>query len=382
MIHQLAIEGYRSLRKIVVDLDRLTVITGPNGSGKSSLYRSLRLLADVAQGRVIGSLASEGGLQSTLWAGPESFGRAVKDGQYRVEGTLRQNPIALKLGFSSDDYGYAIDLGLPIPSQSMFADDPEIKAEAVWIGASLSPRHVIAERRGPMVRLKQRDCGSWSEPTTHLEGIDSMMTHRADARDGIELLTLREQMRNWRFYDDLRTDADAPCRKAQVGTYTPTLSSDGSDLGAALATIMGVGDAEAMISTIADAFDGAEIGVNDRFEVEMRQHGLLRPLRGAELSGGTMRYILLAAALLSPRPPELLVFNEPEASLHADLIAPLARLIALAAERTQIVIVTHASALVDRLSDTPDCTKIALVKELGETMVVDKPATSWNWPKR
>ena len=70
---RLAIAGYRSLRDIRVSLAALNVVTGANGSGKSSLYRALRLLADIAQGRIIQSLAGEGGLHSTLWAGPELF---------------------------------------------------------------------------------------------------------------------------------------------------------------------------------------------------------------------------------------------------------------------------------------------------------------------
>jgi predicted ATPase len=382
MIHRLAVSGYRSLRNLVVELDQLTVVTGPNGSGKSSLYRALRLLADVAQGRIIGSLASEGGLQSTLWAGPEKFGRGVKDGTYKVEGTVRRDPVAVKLGFASDDYGFAIDLGLPVPSQSMFSDDPDIKAEAVWVGETLNPRNLLAERRGPMVRLRQRDSGVWTEATHGLDSLDSMMTHRADANDGIELLTLRERMRSWRFYDDLRTDRDAPCRRPQVGTYTPVLSGDGADLGAALQTVLALGDAAALQDTIADAFDGAEVGVNDRFEVEMRQYGLLRPLRAAELSDGTLRYILLAVALLTPRPPALMILNEPEASLHPDLLAPLARLMTAASERCQLIVVSHAAALVEALSEAPRCATIALSKELGETHASGTAALAWTWPAR
>ena len=53
MILTLAVSGYRSLRDLVIPLGPLNVVTGPNGSGKSSLYRALRLLGDVAQGRVI-----------------------------------------------------------------------------------------------------------------------------------------------------------------------------------------------------------------------------------------------------------------------------------------------------------------------------------------
>src|ERR1700674_4494908 len=105
MITRLCISGYRSLRDVRLELDALNVITGANGSGKSSLYRALRLLADIAQGRIIQSLAVEGGLPSALWAGPELFSRAVKQGVHPVDGTVLKGRISLKLGFSSDDYG-------------------------------------------------------------------------------------------------------------------------------------------------------------------------------------------------------------------------------------------------------------------------------------
>jgi predicted ATPase len=48
IINRLCISGYRSLRDVRLELGALTVVTGPNGSGKSSLYRALRLLADIA----------------------------------------------------------------------------------------------------------------------------------------------------------------------------------------------------------------------------------------------------------------------------------------------------------------------------------------------
>src|SRR5580698_178864 len=105
MMTTLAISGYRSLRDVRVSLAGLTIVTGANGSGKSSLYRALKLLADIAQGRIVQSLAAEGGVQSTLWAGPDAFSRAMKDGSQPVQGLVRKNPISLKLGFSGKDYG-------------------------------------------------------------------------------------------------------------------------------------------------------------------------------------------------------------------------------------------------------------------------------------
>jgi len=171
--------------------------------------------------------------------------------------------VSLKLGFAGKDYGYAIDLGLPVRSSSHFARDPEIKAESQWVGSKIE-----------------------------------------------------------------------------------ITSSDGY------------------------------------FEMEKRQHGLLRPLKAAELSDGTLRYLLLIAALLSPRPPDLMILNEPETSLHPDLLPPLARLIAQAAQRAQIIVVSHAEPLVSALAKDPRAQRIVLEKQLGETLVQPDERPSWTWPTR
>lgn len=385
MISKLAISGYRSLRECVLALGAINVVTGPNGAGKSNVYRALRLLGDIAQGRIIQSLAREGGLNSTLWAGPEAFSSAMKRGDMPVQGTRRQGPISLKLGFLGEDYGYAIDLGLPIPSASAFGRDPAIKAEALWLGETLGRTNSLALRTGPSVRLRDED-GQWQQAYSNLAAFDSMMTHCSDPRDGLELLTMRERLRSWRYYDHLRTDVDAPARQPQIGTYTPVLASNGSDLAAAIQTIREVGDGRAFDAAIADAFDRAEVEVIGKddgyFEIQVRQYGLLRPLKVTELSDGTLRYLLLVAALLSPDPPSLMVLNEPETSLHPDLLAPLSRLIVTAARRTQLIVVTHAPALVNALAKEANVVMFELSKHLGETVISGPDKPSWNWPNR
>ena len=116
MIQTLAIANYRSLRQLVVPLGSLNVITGANGSGKTNLYRALRLLADTAQGGVIASLAREGGLDSTLWAGVEEPSRGMRKGTAKIEPSgKRKEPVNLRLGFATETLSYCIDLGLPIP---------------------------------------------------------------------------------------------------------------------------------------------------------------------------------------------------------------------------------------------------------------------------
>nr|ART35669.1 B458 [uncultured bacterium] len=387
MLTTLAISNYRSLRDLVVPLKRLNLVTGPNGSGKSSVYRALRLLAETAQGGVILSLAREGGLQSTLWAGPEKFGRSVKRGDHKVEGTVRKERTNLRLGFAGDEFGYAIDLGLPAPSRSAFALDPEIKTETIWAGPILRPAALLVERHKAVVRSRDAS-GEWEVLAYELSSFDSMMTQFADPRNAPEMLRLREQIRSWRFYDHFRTDVDAPARLPQIGTHTPVLSNDGSDLAAALQTIQEIGDPSALDEAVADAFPGSSISVlsvEGRFEIAMHQHGLLRPLKAAELSDGTLRYLLWIAALLTPRPPGLLVLNEPETSLHPDLLPPLGRLIANAAERSQALVVTHAPKLIESLEEQPVCNSVRLEKEFGETRIVgqdDFEIPTWRWASR
>jgi predicted ATPase len=384
MLATLAVANYRSLRSLVMPMGPLNLVTGANGSGKSSLYRALRLLSETAQGGVVGALSREGGLGSTLWAGPEKFTRGMLAGTEPVQGShQRDNAVALKLGFSSDGFGYAIDLGYPEPSLSMFAFDPVIKSEVIFNGPFLREPSKLVVRKGPAVR--SRDGKQWRVLGQHMAPFESIFTQMADPERAPEVLALREMIRGWRFYDHFRSDADAPARMPQLATRTPVLSHDGRDLAAAWQTIREIGDPRALDVAVDDAFPGAHVtvvGEGDRLGLRFHQPGLLRPLASAELSDGTLRYLLWIAALLTPRPPPLMVLNEPETSLHPDLLPALGRLILGAATRSQVWVVSHASRLIATLEDAEACNSVRLEKTLSQTKIegqgmLDEPP--WHW---
>jgi len=242
------------------------------------------------------------------------------------------------------------------------------------------------DRRGAVI--KAREGRQWEVLAQHASCADSLFDQVGNLRSSPEVLVLREQIRGWRFYDHLRTDAQAPVRSPRLGTRTPVLHHDGRDLAAALQTIMEVGDVQALHDTIADAFPGSRLGIDavpgGLFSVQLHQEGLLRPLSAAELSDGTLRYLLLVAALLTPRPPTMMVLNEPETSLHPDLLPALARLIIQASRQCQVWVVSHASRLIAALQQDEGCNSIVLEKVLGETQIVGQgilDAPAWHWPE-
>ncbi len=385
MLTHLAIEGYRSLRELILPLDRLNVVTGGNGSGKSSLYKALRLMADIGRGTIVRSLALEGGFNSVLWAGLDGAPTRNPDAPFRPEGTVPKKPISLKLGCAGEGLGYSIELGMPPMTRSMFARDAEIKVEALWHGERLTPKALIAERHGPALRVRD-DQDNWPPQWERIDAGDSFLAQHVDKAYCKDVDYFRKRLSDWRFYDHFRVDRDAPARKPQVGVRTPILSDDGSDLACALQTILEFGDGVGLTRAIEDAFDESQLQVCDTgggFVVTLEQRGLMRPLEVNELSDGTLRYLMLCAALLSPRPPELLILNEPESSLSPALIAPLGRLIEAASRDSQIIVVTHSKILSSQL-ERGGAMMFELEKERGQTRLKgdEDRRPAWKWPSR
>jgi predicted ATPase len=386
MIKTIAIHGYRTLRELRLGLSKINIIEGANGSGKTNIYRALRLIVDAAEGRLVQSLAREGGLSSVLWAGPEVISREMMLGITPIQGTARKGPVRLLLGMSSDQFTYMIDLGLPIPSPSAFTLDPVIKREWLWAGSKASSANLLVDRKNEQLRCRPGD--DWIDIDISLGSTQSVLGEYSDPSNAPQLILLRDWLRSWRFYDQMRTDSQSPARLPCVGTFTPVLSGDGRDLAAALQTILEIGNAPLLQQTIQDAFPGSQLLIDVQatlFRVGLHQTGMLRPMFATELSDGTLRYLLLAAALLTPRPPQLMVLNEPETSLHPELLPALGRLIAAYGRDNQVIVVTHAQPLIDALCQQPQSVHFQLEKQFGATQIanIDRfELPAWSWPKR
>jgi predicted ATPase len=94
-----------------------------------------------------------------------------------------------------------------------------------------------------------------------------------------------------------------------------------------------------------------------------------RVFEAGELSDGTLRYLALAGALLGYRLPSFIALNEPESSLHPELLEPLARLIVRAAERTQVWVVTHSERLAAAFEACGGTRPHTVIKRNGETWI-------------
>lgn len=336
MIGAVTIENYRSARKVAFQLGQLNIVFGPNGAGKSNIYNALRLIHGAAEGRVSAMLAAEGGIQRAMWAGDNRQGESRR----------------LKLAVDTDDFCYEMQIGYPdkLPYPSCFKLDPVVREESLWLaGYSRRPSSLVMKRRNQTVFLTNVDMEKITYPAALYEN-ESVFGQIGEPHRYPEVSKAREFIRSWRFYHEFSISGGSPIRTAQVGYRSPVLASDGANLAAAFQTIQETGDADLLREVLRRAFPQCvfQVMVTDgRFQIQMLREGLRRPLEAAEMSDGTLRFLCLAVALLSPRPPVFIALNEPENSLHHDMLPALAMLIAEASRYTQIWLTSHSMALAE-----------------------------------
>jgi len=352
------------LRDVSLPLGDLTVVRGANASGKTNLYRSLWMVARGSNGELARSLLAEGGMPSSMWAGAPTAGRV-------------RRPVRMVFGVQVDELSYELALGLPsIDPDSPFALDAELKEERVWFGNATSRHTTLMERAGSTATARDVDDNTVTFAVA-LDRFEPALSQLGEPTRFPELFDLRERLRRWRFYHSFPTDLNAPARASRAGVRTPVLADDGHDLAAALATIEEMGNGADLHHAIEQAFPRSQLqvtGERGQFTLSLAVPGIRRAMTGFELSDGTLRFLCLAAALLSPRPPELLVLNEPETSLHPDVLPALGDLIATATQQTQVVVTTHSADLAAHLTERTNAVAHQLVRDADGSTSIEQTA--------
>ncbi|WP_180173922.1 AAA family ATPase [Acinetobacter sp. YH01024] len=360
MIRSVTIQGFRSIHHINLTLSRLNIISGPNGCGKSNLYKAVRLLHEAANGQLSQAIANEGGIQKIMWAGGHRAGDRSKD------------PKRMKLAVEMEHYEYQLEIGFPEPLITLFALDPLVKVEGIWLsGYQRRKMSELLERTNQAAFLKNVDEERIAYPMS-LTPEESVFGQLSDPHLYPEVSQVRETMKNWRFYHEFSVSGNSPIRVPQVGIRSPVLAHDGTNLAAAFETLRERGNSETLFEVLEKAFPQTQFYVQEmggRFQMMMQKQGILRPLESAEFSDGTLRFLCLAVALLSPRPPNFMALNEPENSLHPDLLPALALLIAEASRYTQLWLTTHSNELVEMIKQYSDVQHYQLDQVEGKTVV-------------
>ncbi len=312
-------------RRAAGESNRSPSSTGANGSGKSEPLSCAAAAGRRCAGPHRSVVALEGGISSVLWAGPEQFSRGMKARRAGgVQGTVRKAPISLK---------------------------SRLLVRVVWLRdrpRPAGPRRPFRTRSGdqggvavdrPRPATRQR-LRRTKRSVSHLarphRPAPAGATHTCSVRQHVDPLRqsrgcaprccrCASSFATGASYDHFRTDIDAPARRRQVGTRTPVLAGDGRRSRGRPWPPSGDrhrGRAGRRRGRCLSRRLGSNVAVSDGyFEVEMLQHGLLRPLKATELSDGTLRYLLLVAALLSPRPPSLMILNEPRPAASRPAVA-------------------------------------------------------------
>jgi len=357
-IYQVRIQGFRSLRDVTWHPGRLNVVIGPNGTGKSNLIRALELLSLSSRGRVLfDRLVSMGGLRSLLW---DRQGRQVQWdlslGDY--------NPI-----LGDTEYQYSLTLSArgrdSIENERLSMAFPA--AEALSLIARTRDREVHfldASEHELVLDPSQIDVQS----TFLSQAFGHSMAWRTTA--------FKACLEHWRVYHDLRVDQAASVRQAAVTRVEKQLSPDGQNLIPVLHTLY-TGDREfkrtidaAMSAAFGKDYDELVFppAEDQRVQMRVRWRTLKSEQSAADLSDGTLRFLMLITILAAARssPLDLIAIDEPETGLHPSMLPIIAEHAAEVSEDVPILFTTHSPQFLNAFRDEVPTTTVAQWMD-GET---------------
>jgi predicted ATPase len=364
-ILDLKIHGFRSLKDIQWKPGKLNVLIGPNGSGKSNLLRCLELISVTARGNLGKYIQRLGGMEPLVWDGlAEGIGFSFLGSPNFLEhdawpGNLTYEIELTRVGKSSS-YTITKEL-LNGRGKSEKSNSP---LELIERGPSCAS--IFDENRETLTSTTE----SIREDETLLSSVISPFFANRVISD------FRENLASWSVYHDMRVDRDAVIRQSTVTRNETRLDPDGQNLISVLHTLYSTDRAfkqnvnSAMSAAFGDDFEELVFppAADQRIQLRLKWRSLSHDQSAAELSDGTLRFLLLMAILASPSPAPLIAIDEPETGLHPSMFPIIAEFAVDASERTQVIITTHSPVFLSAFKDVIPTTSVFRWKD-GQTLI-------------
>ena len=332
---EIIVDGYRSLIDISLPLRSLAVMIGPNGSGKTALLEVFLLLKNAAQERLAKALEGHGGLDAILSKVPAVSDRLKIGLTINVESERSQEPMAYRFELLPRGVGYAISF-----ERLEWRWDPE---------ADKAYRYIDAHYDN--VNYAALDIPGSVHPTWEYNTLELALAQVPRMYEEPE--TLRSTLSKIQFYSSLDVSQRSVARLPQ--SLIPALrpGPNGENLYSALYNLraLHLGVYTRIEDTLRVGFPGfarLEFPLVGAGQVTLAwyQDEVTGPLYPNQLSEGTLRFLWLTTILLAPDPPPIVLLDEPEVSLHPELVKLLAGLLQDASTRGQTFVATHSPDLV------------------------------------
>ena len=335
------IKNYLSLRNVTLSLKPLTVLVGANAGGKSNVLRSLLLLNKMMTRE---SLPPSDLIQDYVWAGAADH-------------------VAFQLYTQIEKTQTLYDLELKT------TEDDLIVMEELMVGDI----KVISLQNGDRVIRDEDDKNETTYKPNKLA-----LKSAGDYGNKPITNTLTEFIKGWQFYD-FEPDAirgfhmgfeEFLSKRSKELRESVQLDSDGSTL-SALLSYWYENDQERFKSVSKSLAACTNISINhcliDGNNQPCLFEGYKNPIPLERASDGTLRLIAYYILLNQPELPPLIAIEEPERSLHPGALRDIANVLEQLAERTQIIITTHSSQLLDNLKSE------SLSDTLGVLLLRNRP---------
>lgn len=334
-LRELHIKGYRSLADVSLSLRPLTVMIGPNGSGKTALIEVFELLRDAAQENLSAGIEKRGGLDAMLSRIPDGPDRLKIGLSVDAESPRSQELMNYRFEIRSRAPGYVIPL-----ERLEWQLNPTAQTPFLYI-----------DGRYEKIHYSDPDSSGLVSPTWDYNQLELALAQVPRMYEEPE--ALRTTLSKIRSYSFLDVRPRAAVRLPQALTPTTRPGPNGENLYSALYNLRAsqFDDFNRIEEILRIGFPGflkLEFPVVGAGQVTMTWHQdlLTGPLYPGELSEGMLRFLWLVTILLSPPVSSIVLIDEPEVSLHPELLKLLAGLLQDAATRQQIIVATHSPDLI------------------------------------